>query len=119
MLKGAERCSGIFLDSAFGIRHSAFPPSTPSTQEPLMADQRKQPKPSTPSQPPHRGHTESRRDFFKTSAGVIAGVAAASMTRIPAAYAAGDETIKIALVGCGGRGTGACGQALSTSGPTK
>lgn len=35
------------------------------------------------------------------------------------AYAAGDETIKVALVGCGGRGTGAATQALSTKGPVK
>jgi len=34
-------------------------------------------------------------------------------------YAAEDNTIKIALVGCGGRGTGAAAQALSTQGPTK
>jgi predicted dehydrogenase len=34
-------------------------------------------------------------------------------------YAGEDNTIKIALVGCGGRGTGACSEALSTKGPTK
>jgi predicted dehydrogenase len=34
-------------------------------------------------------------------------------------YAAESNTIKIALVGCGGRGTGAAAQALSTKGPTK
>jgi len=34
-------------------------------------------------------------------------------------HAAGDDTIRIALIGCGGRGTGAAGQALSTSGPVK
>ena len=63
----------------------------------------------------------SRRDFLKTSAGAVAaGAAAASVLRAPAAYAAAaDDTIKIALVGCGGRGTGAAAQALSTAGPTK
>ena len=35
------------------------------------------------------------------------------------AYAAEDNTIKIALVGCGGRGSGAAAQAMSTRGPTK
>jgi predicted dehydrogenase len=35
------------------------------------------------------------------------------------AYASGDETIKLALVGCGGRGTGAACQALRTKGPMK
>ena len=30
-----------------------------------------------------------------------------------------DETIKIGLIGCGGRGTGAAEQAMNTEGPTK
>ena len=34
-------------------------------------------------------------------------------------YAGEDNTIKVALVGCGGRGTGAAQNALSTAGPTK
>ena len=34
-------------------------------------------------------------------------------------YAAENNSIKLALVGCGGRGTGAAGQALSTKGPTQ
>jgi myo-inositol 2-dehydrogenase/D-chiro-inositol 1-dehydrogenase len=63
----------------------------------------------------------SRRDFLKGSAGIVAGAAAAGAI-LPAGgvFAAGaDETIKIGLVGCGGRGTGACGQALKTKGPVK
>ena len=60
----------------------------------------------------------SRRDFLKTSGAAPAG------TTLPSAiaargYAAEDNTIKIALVGCGGRGTGAAAQALSTQGPTQ
>ena len=35
------------------------------------------------------------------------------------AHAAGDDTIKIGLVGCGGRGTGAASQALRTKGNVK
>ena len=34
-------------------------------------------------------------------------------------HAAEDNTLKIALVGCGGRGSGAASNALSTAGPTK
>jgi predicted dehydrogenase len=34
-------------------------------------------------------------------------------------FAGEDNTIKIALVGCGGRGTGAAANALSTQGPTR
>lgn len=45
----------------------------------------------------------SRRDFLKTSA--VAGVAATVSSA--GAFAAGDETIKVGLIGCGGRGTAA------------
>jgi predicted dehydrogenase len=34
-------------------------------------------------------------------------------------YAGENNTIKLALIGCGGRGTGAVAQAMSTQGPTK
>ncbi len=46
----------------------------------------------------------SRRDFIKTSA---AAVSAGILANGPSLYAAGSDTIKIALIGCGGRGTGA------------
>jgi predicted dehydrogenase len=46
----------------------------------------------------------SRRDFIKTS---VAASLAATLPRIPGAYAAGSDIIRIGLVGCGGRGTGA------------
>src|SRR3954465_7957781 len=62
----------------------------------------------------------SRRDFLKTS--TIAAVGAGTLGTlgvIPGAYAAGDDTIKVGMVGCGGRGTGAAHQALSTKGPVK
>ena len=39
---------------------------------------------------------------------------------LPGAFAAENNTIQIALIGCGGRGTGAASNALSTkSGPVK
>lgn len=60
----------------------------------------------------------SRRTFLKCSGGVVAGAALTSAMRVKS-YAAEDNTIKIALVGCGGRGTGAAANALSTAGPTK
>ncbi len=63
----------------------------------------------------------SRRQFLKTSTALAAGGALAGTLGIArTAHAAGaDETIKIALIGCGGRGTQACEQALSTAGPVK
>jgi myo-inositol 2-dehydrogenase / D-chiro-inositol 1-dehydrogenase len=62
--------------------------------------------------------TSSRRRFFQQSGGIVAGAALASSLSTRA-YAGEQNTIKIALVGCGGRGTGAASQALSTKGPTK
>ncbi|MGL6194304.1 MAG: Gfo/Idh/MocA family protein [Thermoguttaceae bacterium] len=61
--------------------------------------------------------TESRRGFLKKSGVIAAGLTAAGS--VPRVHAAGDETIKIALIGCGGRGTGAAANALSTKGPVK
>ncbi len=60
----------------------------------------------------------TRREFLKTSSTALAGAALAGAMARPG-YAAENNTIKIALVGCGGRGTGAAAQALSTQGPTK
>jgi predicted dehydrogenase len=50
----------------------------------------------------------SRRDFLAASA--TAGVALASLA--PAVHAGGSDTLKIGLIGCGSRGTGAASQAL-------
>src|SRR5690348_2952621 len=64
--------------------------------------------------------TATRRDFLKTSAGIAAGAAVAgTLVRPMPAYAQASDEIKIGLIGCGGRGTGAAGQALSTKGPVK
>jgi predicted dehydrogenase len=61
----------------------------------------------------------SRRQFLKTAGGVAA-VSALSGVTVPAVHAAGSEEIKVALVGCGGRGSGAAVNALSTkTGPIK
>lgn len=62
----------------------------------------------------------SRREFLKAStiAAVGAGVAG-SLATLPRAYAASDDMIKIGLIGCGGRGSGATVQALSTKGNVK
>ena len=60
----------------------------------------------------------SRREFLQQSSGVLAGAALASAINVRA-NASENNTIKVALVGCGGRGTGAAVNALSTEGPTK
>ena len=56
-------------------------------------------------------HESSRRDFLKTSA--AAGAAAATLGIARSAHAAGSDVLKIALVGCGGRGTGAAQNCLN------
>src|SRR5436189_4239693 len=61
----------------------------------------------------------SRREFLKTT-GVAMTAGALAGTTIPAVHAAQDSTVQIALVGCGGRGTGAASNALSVqNGPVK
>ncbi len=55
----------------------------------------------------------TRRDFLKTSSAAAAGAMAGSLAIQRGAHAAGDDTLKVGLVGCGGRGTGAAGDALS------
>ena len=56
----------------------------------------------------------SRRDFLKTSTLLTGGAVLGSMPIARAANSLVDDTIKVALVGCGGRGTGAALQALLT-----
>lgn len=62
----------------------------------------------------------SRRHFLKTAGNAAAGAALATALATPRpGHAAEANTIKIALVGCGGRGTGAAANALATPGPTR
>ena len=59
----------------------------------------------------------SRRDFLKTSA--LAGAALSSVGTIRSVHAAENNTLKIGLVGCGGRGRGAIVNALQADPNTK
>src|SRR5262249_38236160 len=60
----------------------------------------------------------TRRQFIKASGGAAASALAG--VNLPAANAQGSELIRVAFVGCGGRGSGAVRQALSTkTGPIK
>ena len=63
--------------------------------------------------PPNSSTT--RRTFLKVSSQTAAASVLAGMA-VPVCHAAEDSTIKLALVGCGGRGTGAVRDALSASG---
>ena len=64
--------------------------------------------------------SDSRRNFIKKSSMLVAGGAVAGQLAMArSAHAFGSDEIKIGLVGCGGRGTGAAGQAMNTEGATK
>ena len=57
----------------------------------------------------------SRREFIKNT-GKIAAASALAGVAIPHVHAAENNTLQVALVGCGGRGTDAAGNALSVKG---
>ena len=56
----------------------------------------------------------TRRDFLKTTASV-AGAMAAGAAWAAKVHAAGSDTIKVGLIGCGGRGTGAADNVLHSA----
>ena len=61
---------------------------------------------------PTTASTTNRREFLHNTGRVAAATSLATMM-VPKVHAAEDSTIRIALVGCGGRGTGAARDALS------
>jgi predicted dehydrogenase len=59
----------------------------------------------------------NRRSFLgKTSTAVAGGLALSQLPIERFAHAAGSDTLKLALVGCGGRGTGAADHSINTHG---
>lgn len=71
---------------------------------------------NAPSSPTSTSAT--RRDFLKQTSTALAGLSLAHGLAARS-YAAEQNTIKIALIGCGGRGTGAAANALATAGPVQ
>ncbi len=58
----------------------------------------------------------SRRDFIRNATAVAVGTAAAARFQgLVGAHAAGSDEIRVGLVGCGGRGTGAAGNVLAAA----
>lgn len=57
---------------------------------------------------------QSRRKFVKHSSLLAGGIIAAPVLSHANYFSGADDVIKVALIGCGGRGTGACVQALRT-----
>lgn len=67
----------------------------------------------------HAAMTSTRREFLKDT-GRLAATSALATAGLQNVYAAGNETIRVALVGCGGRGSGAASNVLKSSGgPTE
>ncbi len=67
----------------------------------------------------HANPNSSRREFLQNTGRVAAATALAGMI-VPRVHAAESNTINVALIGCGGRGTGAAANALSVAnGPIK
>src|SRR5712692_5876838 len=64
------------------------------------------------SKDPNPFPTSSRREFLKTSTALAAGALAGPLMREPRVYAAGSDLLRVGLIGCGGRGTGAIINAL-------
>ncbi|MEO0734537.1 MAG: Gfo/Idh/MocA family oxidoreductase, partial [Bacteroidota bacterium] len=60
-------------------------------------------------------NNHTRRDFLRKSTALAGGLALTSQIAARAHAGSTDDVIKIGLIGCGGRGTGAATQALSTS----
>jgi predicted dehydrogenase len=62
-----------------------------------------------------KSNSHSRREFVKQTGLLAGGLIAAPFLSQGNYFSGANDTIKIALVGCGGRGTGAVTQALMTT----
>ncbi|MBX3444672.1 MAG: Gfo/Idh/MocA family oxidoreductase [Planctomyces sp.] len=61
----------------------------------------------------------SRRSFLQTSSAASAGALLAGFAAAPRVFAQSEQILKIGLVGCGGRGTGAAADALQADNYTR
>lgn len=57
----------------------------------------------------------SRRDFIKKTAFATAGISAGLFASANFAYAGGKDTLRVGLIGCGGRGTGAARDCVASA----
>lgn len=76
--------------------------------------------PTPPTSPAGSHFAANRRGFLRTAAAATAGVAAASVLEPGrAAWGAGSETLRVGMIGCGGRNAGAAVQALNADTGTR
>jgi predicted dehydrogenase len=71
------------------------------------------------SKPDRLTSAPTRRTFLKTSAAAVATTALAGSFVAPQAHAAGSDVLKVALIGCGGRGSGAAVNAMNAEANVK
>lgn len=62
----------------------------------------------------HGGDT-SRREFIRTTTAAVVGGTLASRVTMTGAWAAGSDEIRVGVIGCGGRGTGAIDNVLEAA----
>ena len=60
-----------------------------------------------------KGEGRTRRDFLKVSTGVASAAALGTLGLPHRVYAAGSDVIRVGMIGCGGRNSGAADQALA------
>ena len=75
--------------------------------------------PIDPPASPSAAAQSSRRDFLKTATKATVGLSALSGITIPYVHAAGEDGMRAALIGCGGRGSGAADNALTVNAPLR
>ncbi len=68
---------------------------------------------------PSFGVSLPRREFLIGTSAALAAAALAKPAAARVARSLGEPELRVVLIGCGGRGTGAASQALSTAGPVK
>ncbi|MCS7046599.1 MAG: twin-arginine translocation signal domain-containing protein, partial [Gemmataceae bacterium] len=56
--------------------------------------------------------TATRRSFLKSTTVATGGVFAANLNLLANVHAAGEDIIRVGLIGCGGRGSGAIEQCI-------
>ena len=61
----------------------------------------------------------TRRKFLKSTAALAGGALASKLTTGEVAYAGGSDIIRVGMIGCGGRNTGAASQALTADPGTR
>jgi predicted dehydrogenase len=68
---------------------------------------------------PSHSRGATRRQFLRTSAAAVSVTALGALDLARSAYAAGGDTLRLGLIGCGGRNTGAAAEAMTADAGTR